>query len=401
MNTWLCLPNRSCLRIRAAAHQSSSDLATEVFKSCLRLHARQLLFARCLPYDRAMDSLHEDQSDENASATSDAQRPSPPQPPPANTASRKSYAASIECKDGQLPSEFATKVLLLEKLIGRKVFLLVEGSSPYAAMFMPTFFRLKRNKSQLPDEPIAVLLDSFGGQASVAFRYATTFRRHCGKYDVIIPRIAKSAATLFALGAESIWLGEDAELGPLDAQFQDHDVEEDWVSALDMVQAVEQLEDSAIEVAIKMLRHLNVRTKKKYNVLMEHALHFAAEITQPLFNKIDAVRYSRQHRILKEAQDYAERLLQPRFSTKEAKAIALDLVRKYPTHNFIISPEEARHIGVVSEGDDDEERREVGLQLAEEFPEGVNELLEWFSMNIHRVWALGFVVERQESGVSS
>jgi hypothetical protein len=126
-------------------------------------------------------------------------------------------------------------------------------------------------------------------------------------------------------------LGEDAELGPLDAQFFDSDVAEDWVSALDEVQAVEALEQSATETAYKVMIYLKERTGKSYNALLPHALKFAAEITKPLFEKIDSVRYSRQSRRLQEAQDYAERLLRPRFNEGNAKAIAQDLVRKYPT----------------------------------------------------------------------
>ncbi len=177
------------------------------------------------------------------------------------------------------------------------------------------------------------------------------------------------------------------------AQFRDFDIEETWVSALDTVQAVEQLEDSAIEVAMKMLRYLNERTKKKYNTLMEHSLHFAAEITQPLFEKIDAVRYSRQSRILKEAQDYAERLLQPRFSKEQAKAIAKDLVRKYPTHDFVIDRDESRTVGAVVDKETEKENEPIGLHVRQDVDPALNTLLDWFCLNMSGVWGMGKVTE--------
>jgi len=236
------------------------------------------------------------------------------------------------------------------------------------------------------------LLDSPGGAAAVAFKTASLLRRRCGGYSVVVPQFALSAATLFALGAETICLADDAALGPLDAQLLDHDVEEGFVSALDTVQAVEQLDSLAIEVAVKMLRYLHDRTQKKYNLLLRPALHFASEITQPLFNKIDAIRYSRQSRMLKEAQDYAERLLQPKFTAERAKAIAKDLVRRYATHDFVIDRDEAKLIGTIYD-EDDCATETVGLHVAEDIPESLEELLEWFAMNTHKAWGLGFVEE--------
>jgi len=47
-----------------------------------------------------------------------------------------------------------------------------------------------------------------------------------------VPRYAKSAATLLALGADRILLGKFAEIGPLDAQFDDPE-REYRLSALD------------------------------------------------------------------------------------------------------------------------------------------------------------------------
>ena len=120
------------------------------------------------------------------------------------------------------------------------------------------------------------------------------------------------------LGADNIILGDDADLGPLDAQYTDFDVEENVVSALDTVQAVEQLEENAGQLAVNILESLQVATKKKYNTLIRYALHFAADVTRPLFQSVDAVRYTRQARVLAEAQEYAERLLRSKFTKKEA-----------------------------------------------------------------------------------
>src|SRR5690606_23447016 len=69
--------------------------------------------------------------------------------------------------------------------------------------------------------PISVLIESPGGDAAAAYRIARLLQAHCKWFKVIVPRFAKSAATILALGAEKIWMGRLGELGPIDAQILD------------------------------------------------------------------------------------------------------------------------------------------------------------------------------------
>ncbi len=127
-------------------------------------------------------------------------------------------------------------------------------------------------------------------------------------------------------------------------------------------------------------------------MLLEPALHFASEITQPLFNKIDAIRYSRQSRNLKEAQDYAERLLQPKYSEKAARAIAKDLVTRYATHDFVIDQVEAGKIGkILDEGGRESEA--AGLTISQDMPPEIRGCLDWLALNCFKSWGVGFVEE--------
>jgi hypothetical protein len=310
--------------------------------------------------------------------------------------SKSPQTASMFCDRDELPSEFVNRVRMLEDAIGKQVWLFVHGESNLVRFIHPGIHReFVRVKGELPKRDMALLVHSYGGNAEAAFRISSLLRRECGGFTAIVPRVAKSAATLLVLGAETIMLGDDADLGPLDAQFPDYDQEEDMVSALDTVQAVEQLGNTASEVAVKMLRYLQVKTRKKYNLLLEHALHFAADVTKPLFEKIDAVRYSRQQRMLKEAQDYAERLLQPKFSEEQAKAIARDLVTKYPTHGFVIDFPEAKRVGVVSE-ESHEERTVVGLHVAPPPNTKAKEAIDWLYGNLSSLTAFGKLVNAKK-----
>jgi hypothetical protein len=47
-------------------------------------------------------------------------------------------------------------------------------------------FLKKRN--ELPDKPVAVLVDSTGGIAEAGYRLSMLFRRRCGSFTAVVPR---------------------------------------------------------------------------------------------------------------------------------------------------------------------------------------------------------------------
>lgn len=66
---------------------------------------------------------------------------------------------------------------------------------------------------------LCLVLNSPGGDAIAAERIVHTCRVYAnGKFDVWIPRRAKSAATMIALGADKIYMGKTSALGPIDPQ---------------------------------------------------------------------------------------------------------------------------------------------------------------------------------------
>ena len=148
------------------------------------------------------------------------------------------------------------------------------------------------------------------------------------------------------MGADRLILGRLGELGPLDGQIYDHEREE-RISALDETQAVEALENAALETADTLLALLKGSTKKKTSSLLPDVLKFSANITQPLFEKVDAGRFSQMSRILRQGDEMAIRLLKRNYSHYEAKKIASQLVGGYTDHSFIIDRLECiREIGL-------------------------------------------------------
>jgi hypothetical protein len=56
----------------------------------------------------------------------------------------------------------------------------------------------------------ALVIATPGGSAKSAFQLAMLLKRHCGGFVAVVPRYAKSAATLLALGADEIILGSNS-----------------------------------------------------------------------------------------------------------------------------------------------------------------------------------------------
>lgn len=243
--------------------------------------------------------------------------------------------------------ELALTVQALEKSLGMQVWLLVQdGSGRYGDLDEPVRSALFAAKDKLPkNQKIALIIDSPGGIAKAAYQIAKYLERYCGGFVAVVPRYAKSAATLLTLGADSILLGDYAELGPLDVQLYDPERER-YGSALDESQALERMHAFALQAFDETMWLLSNRTRKKTDFLVPAALKFAVDMTHPLLENLDTVHYTQVSRVLKVAEEYATRLLSPRYPDEIAESIARHLVENYPEHDFVIDAEEAAAFGL-------------------------------------------------------
>jgi Serine dehydrogenase proteinase len=281
-----------------------------------------------------------------------AVKPKSPTPAPG-----KKYAASIHPGTNiSLPDEFVNAVRKIEVAVGRPALLCIQVPAPnsnrmesISEELVETFIT---NEELLPVDPICLIIHSAGGQARAAYRLALFLQRRCKAFTAVIPRFAKSAATMLALGADKIYIGSDSEIGPIDVQITDTDREE-RTSALDDTQAVEALHNAALEMADMVLILMQQRTRKKFQTLMPVVFHFVADVMRPLFRNIDTARYVQMSRSLKVGEEYVKRLLltpridpKDRYTEAEATRIAQSLASEYPDHGFFINHTEARKIGL-------------------------------------------------------
>ena len=71
-----------------------------------------------------------------------------------------------------------------------------------------------------PSQDLHIMLSTPGGDGETAIRLIRQVQSRCRNLTVIVPDQAKSAGTLFALGAHHICMGPTSDLGPVDPQFQ-------------------------------------------------------------------------------------------------------------------------------------------------------------------------------------
>lgn len=70
-----------------------------------------------------------------------------------------------------------------------------------------------------PSQPLHLLLSSPGGDGEVAVRLVRSMQARCSELTIIVPDMAKSAATIMCLGADALLMGPASDLGPVDPQF--------------------------------------------------------------------------------------------------------------------------------------------------------------------------------------
>ncbi len=179
------------------------------------------------------------------------------------------------------------------------------------------------------DHHLVVVVDSIGGDIDAAYNLALLFQLYgTAKLTFVVPRSAKSAATLLVCGGNSVMMMPVAELGPLDPQITQ-------VNPLE--QRLERFSPLHVESTLELIRNeFNEGNKELAQGLLER-LQFP--ITLGSFKKS-----------LEIGKQYAAKLLASRM-LKGADAVATEIAHKlvedYADHGFCININEAEALGLV------------------------------------------------------
>lgn len=194
-------------------------------------------------------------------------------------------------------------------------------------------------------DQINLLLHGPGGDGTIVEKMVDMCRAHLSgqnrKLRVIVPNIAKSAATLLALGADQILMGYCSELGPIDPQVPIAvSGMTQWISAFAFVEARDKLMDQIADAIkkkeptvglLQQLAGLNIPFTNE----MENQIGFAKKTAIALLDK-----YMLNLRF----QEATER-------TKKANEIAEKLLSKqlFPAHGQYIDGATAKKLGLEVE----------------------------------------------------
>ena len=197
-------------------------------------------------------------------------------------------------------------------------------------------------------ETLSLVLNSRGGSIECAFGIVKAIRGRCQDLEVLVPDIAKSAATLIALSADRIFLGKFGELGPMDPQVPDLTGSADRRSPLEIVKGLEYLRDYYIETFDLMVRFLLEQAGMDIAHTMEHATGALSPIAGALYNSVNYRELGEAVRHLTVSQQYAKETMR-RWSPLDqasSEAVVETLVWEYPDHGYMIDVEEAQRIGL-------------------------------------------------------
>jgi hypothetical protein len=188
-----------------------------------------------------------------------------------------------------------------------------------------------------------LVLTTFGGSPEVAYRIARGFHRaygNDGEFFLLISGPCKSAGTLLAIGATKLIMTDNAQLGPLDVQFDKPDALGEIMSGLTPCQSLEFLREKAFECFEYCLLELQGRSKLQITTrtASDIAAKLATGLFDPVYAHLDPMQLGEYHRNMMIALEYGKRLNRGNMMSDEALR---QLTHGYPSHGFIIDREEA------------------------------------------------------------
>jgi ClpP class serine protease len=153
-----------------------------------------------------------------------------------------------------------------------------------------------------PDTPIDLIIHTPGGLVLAAGQIAQALRRHRAKVTVLVPHYAMSGGTLISLAANEIVLDPNAVLGPLDPQLGD-------APAASILSVIERKKPEDIEDKTLIL----------------------ADVSR---------------KAILQLRKTVQELLGERMAHDTATALAAKLTTGTWTHDYAISSEEAKQLGL-------------------------------------------------------
>lgn len=200
---------------------------------------------------------------------------------------------------------------LLEERRGSRVIALIHRQESMAFLGFPVarYIDIEDSERVLrgikltdPNLPIDVILHTPGGLVLASEQIANALAKHPAKVTVFVPHYAMSGGTMIALAADEIVMDENAVLGPVDPQIGQY---------------------PAVSI-------LNVLERKDLNKVDDETL-ILADMSRKAIEQVKAT---------------IRRIASYHYRPEEAERLADELASGQWTHDYPISVEEARELGL-------------------------------------------------------
>jgi len=137
-------------------------------------------------------------------------------------------------------------------------------------------------------DKILLVLNSAGGIGLAAERIVNVCRAYSdNQFEVIVPHMAKSAATLICFGASRIHMSSTAELGPVDPQvkYKSETGENVWIAADEYVKSYQQLMEKATSGGVERIEPF-LQQLQRYDARYIEQLLSAQELSESISIKL-------------------------------------------------------------------------------------------------------------------
>jgi len=241
---------------------------------------------------------------------------------------KERISANIKNKE----SIVSEKIKKLEEVRERRCYpLLIDQDALIDSKLVDkVFYDLRKNFKDC-DGNLDVLICSTGGEPDAAYNLAMLFRRYGSKdLNFIVPRMAKSAATILACTSDKILMTPIAELGPLDVQIFRLEIKSDGIEPT-------VFSPMHVELTLDMIR-------KEYN---EGNEALAKALLERIQSPILLSSFIKANEI---SEQYTTKLLDTRMlqnQKEKVSEISKQLTRGYAHHGFCINIEEAKNLGLI------------------------------------------------------
>jgi ClpP class serine protease len=164
-----------------------------------------------------------------------------------------------------------------------------------------------------PGSPIDLILHTPGGLVLAAGQIAQALRRHKGKVTVFVPHYAMSGGTLIALAADEIVMDHNAVLGPVDPQLGQS-------PAASVLAVLDQKERKDIEDQTLILADVSRKAIAQVRATVQYLLseRMAAEAAQALADKLSTGTWTHDYPI----------------TAEEAKTLGLPVTTEVPAEIY-------------------------------------------------------------------